>query len=184
MANYYLDIETTGLDPKHDRIITIQYQKLERGSARASGPLKILREWDSGEARMLREFIEDSRITDSYPFAFVPVGYNLHFEHNFLSEKCRQHGLPRVDILGRPHLDLRVCGIIMNGGEFKDSGLDKLTRKPHDGSIIPAWYRDGKHEEIIDYVQKEAGEFVRFACWLHKELPDSLHRFRAQPGSQ
>ena len=31
--NYYLDIETTGLDELHDKIITIQYMELERNTA-------------------------------------------------------------------------------------------------------------------------------------------------------
>ena len=45
--NYYLDIETTGLDPLRDKIITIQYMELERNTAKSVGPLKILKEWES-----------------------------------------------------------------------------------------------------------------------------------------
>ena len=42
--NYYLDIETTGLDPLHSKIITIQYMELERNTGKPVGPLKILKE--------------------------------------------------------------------------------------------------------------------------------------------
>ena len=35
--NYYLDIETTGLDELHDKIITIQYMELERNTGKPIG---------------------------------------------------------------------------------------------------------------------------------------------------
>ena len=87
MGNYYLDIETTGLDEVQNKITTIQYVELERGTGRQLGELTILKEWELGEKEMLRKFIEDSPISNRYDFDFVPVGYNLGFEHKFLLEK-------------------------------------------------------------------------------------------------
>ena len=84
MGNYYLDIETTGLDEVENKITTIQYVELERGTGKQLGELTILKEWELGEEEMLRKFIEDSPITNNYSFNFVPVGYNLGFEHKFL----------------------------------------------------------------------------------------------------
>ena len=49
MANYYLDIETTGLDEVESKITTIQYVELERGTGRQLGELTILKEWELGE---------------------------------------------------------------------------------------------------------------------------------------
>ena len=43
--NYYLDIETTGKDPMQDKIITIQYQKLDRYTAKPADSLKILNDF-------------------------------------------------------------------------------------------------------------------------------------------
>ena len=37
MGNYYLDIETTGLDEVQDKITTIQYVELERGTGKQLG---------------------------------------------------------------------------------------------------------------------------------------------------
>ena len=51
--NYYLDIETTGLNPYQHKIITIQYMELERNTAKPIGPLKILKEWESDEKTIL-----------------------------------------------------------------------------------------------------------------------------------
>ena len=87
MANYYLDIETTGLDEVESKITTIQYVELERGTGRQLGELTILKEWELGEKEMLRKFIDDSPISSKYDFDFIPVGYNLGFEHKFLLEK-------------------------------------------------------------------------------------------------
>ena len=56
MANYYLDIETTGLDEVESKITTIQYVELERGTGRQLGELTILKEWELGEKEMLRKF--------------------------------------------------------------------------------------------------------------------------------
>lgn len=178
MPNYYFDIETTGLNPKEDKIITIQFMELDMTTAKPKGELIILKEWESSEREIIERFIQMSRITDSYPFAFVPVGYNLGFEHNFFLERCKFHNLNAVDILNRPFIDLRPFGIIMNKGQFKGSGLDKMTGKPHDGSIIPKWYSEGKHDEIMEYVRIEADEFVKFCSWLYGELPQLLEKFR------
>ena len=83
MANYYLDIETTGLDTIQNKIITIQYMELERNTAKPTGPLKILKEWESDEKTILNKFISDSGIAEDYKFTFIPVGFNLQFEHGF-----------------------------------------------------------------------------------------------------
>ena len=46
MPLYYFDIETTGIDPNHDKIITIQYQKLDFQSGEPAGEITILKEWE------------------------------------------------------------------------------------------------------------------------------------------
>jgi len=52
VANYYLDIETTGLDEVQSKITTIQYVELERGTGKQLGELTILKEWELGEKEM------------------------------------------------------------------------------------------------------------------------------------
>ena len=169
--NCYLDIETTGLDPLQSKIITIQYIQLERNTAMPVGPLKILKEWESDEKTILKKFITDSGVGDKYPFAFIPVGYNLEFEHKFFWQRCISNGLQPVDILNRPFLDLKTVGVIMNGGEFKGSGLDKLTNKPQSGKNIPRLYREKNYREIESYIEKETESFCEWLAKLYVRLP-------------
>jgi len=169
--NCYLDIETTGLDPLQSKIITIQYIQLERNTAMPVGPLKILKEWESDEKTILKKFITDSGVGDKYPFAFVPVGYNLEFEHKFFWQRCMSNGLQPVDILNRPFLDLKTVGVIMNRGEFKGASLDKLTNKPQSGRNIPRLYHEKNYGEIERYIEKETKSFCEWLAKLYVRLP-------------
>jgi len=180
MGNFYLDIETTGLKPKEHKIITIQYQELHRNTGEAIGELIILKEWESSEKDILAQFLRDSKITDEYKFTFIPTGYHLGFEHNFLKERAAFHGFPCVDILNRPFIDLMSVGVLMNRGEFKGSGLDKITGKPAPGINIPIWYSNKEYDKIIKYVETEAKEFIKLNTWLYKELPTCLERFKRE----
>ena len=182
MGNFYLDIETTGLDPKKDKIITIQFQEIDRHSGKAIGELIILKEWESSEREILAKFLKESGIADEYAFAFIPSGYNLNFEHNFFRERTAVHSFTPLDVLSKPFIDLRAFGIIMNKGEFKGSGLDKITGKPRDGKIIPQWYANKEFGKIVDYVRTEAEEFLKLNAWLYKKMPEFLEQFKKENG--
>jgi len=182
MPNYYFDIETTGLDPRKDKIITIQFQRIDRRTGKAKGPLKILKEWESSEREILQKFLDTSAIMDDYPFSFVPVGYNLTFEHNFLKERTAVHSFQPVDILSKPSIDLRAIGILMNNGEFKGSGLDKITGKVQDGKNIPTWYYGKEFGKIISYIENETESFIQLHAWLLKEMPLALTKFKSEKG--
>ena len=174
MGNFYLDIETTGLNPKEDKIVTIQFQELDRYTGEAIGELVILKEWESSEKEILQEFIEKSGILDEYDFSFVPIGYNFQFEHNFLKSRSEINGLPSLDILDCPFIDLRAIGILMNKGQFKGSKLSDITGKKGTGSAIPNWYKNKEYDKIIDYIKNETEEFIKFSTWLYKKMPELL----------
>lgn len=178
MASYYLDIETTGLDPKIDKIITIQFQQLDMNTGSPMGELIILKEWESSEKEMLKQFIIKSKILDPYAFSFVAVGYNLTFEHNFLKARAKEHGLPDIDVLTNPFIDLRAIGVLMNKGQFKGSGLDQITGKKNSGSGIPEFYKNKEYDKIIDYIRNETEEFLKFNMWLYNEMPRLHKKFK------
>jgi hypothetical protein len=161
MPEYYLDIETTGLDPRSDRIITIQYQKLAMVSGRTEGPLTILKEWESSERGILELFLPI--LLGSGPFSFVAIGFNIPFVYTFILERARAVGLDPPDpvyLIGRkPYLDLKPFAVLMNNGSFKGASLDRFTSLTFSGDIIPKLYEAGDHDRIVSCIEEEAREF-------------------------
>ena len=176
IMNYYLDIETTGLDPLHAKIITIQYMELERNTAKPIAPLKILKEWESDEKTILTKFISD--FVPESQWAFVPIGFNLQFEHSFFWQRCISNGLQPVDIFNGPFLDLKTVAVLMNKGEFKGASLHKMTNKPHGGGNIPQLYGEKKYAEIESYIKNETDEFSNFCSRLYVEMPQLLENMK------
>ncbi|MFH1199842.1 MAG: hypothetical protein V1708_02125 [Candidatus Micrarchaeota archaeon] len=161
-----------------DRIITIQFQELHRNTGVPIGRLEILKEWEYSEKQILDEFIRVSKAFDPYPFTFTPVGYDLNFVHNFLLERCRRNGIPPIHLLKKPFIDLRAFGIIINRGEFKYSGIDRITKKPVDEDAMRKWHSKREYNQVVKYVEREADALTDFCAWLYKELPDFLRRYR------
>ena len=176
--NCYLDIETTGFDEENDKIITIQYMALDAETGKPAGLLKILKEWESDEKTILTEFISNSGINDNYKFNFIPVGFNLQFEHSFFLGRCIANGIKPIDIFNRPFLDLKTVAVIMNRGEFKGASLHNMTNKPHGGGKIPQWYKEKKYAEIESYIKTETDEFSNFCTWLYAEMPQMFEKFK------
>ena len=178
MPNFYFKIETTGLNPKENKILSIQYQELDRNTGESKGELIILKEWESSEKAILSKFLSESGIRYDYAFSFIPVGYNLSFENNFLKQRTQLHNLPSPEILKKPFLDLRAIGILMNHGEFKGSGIDNLTGKEKVGNNLPVWHNNGEYEKIIGYIKIQTKNFIKFNSWLYKKLPSLLIKFK------
>ena len=135
------------------------------------GDLHVIKEWELGESELLQKFIVDSTIVNSHMFDFIPVGVNLGFEHKFLLAKSAKYKKYSINVLSRPCIDLKSILVLMNKGEFSNSGLDRMTGKKHSGSPIPAWYKNGQYDRIEEYVIHEAMEFGKLYQWLHREMP-------------
>ena len=86
--NYYLDIETTGLDELHNKIITIQYMELDRNTGKPVGPLKILKEWESDEKTILKRFLRILNLKNNGRLSQLASIYNLSI--NFCGRDASQ----------------------------------------------------------------------------------------------
>ena len=182
MSNYYLDIETTGLDHKNNQILTIQYQELDFNNGEAVGKLVILKAWESSEKDIVEKF---SKMFDkNNVWKFVAHGYNLKFEHDFLLEKSVKYGLADpIKILDNPAVDLHPVGIMLNGGNFKGSGLDKISGKGKSGMYVLECHAIDKYDEIVEYIIQEAREYIKLFCWLKKEMPKLLVLYKESVGT-
>lgn len=59
MGNFYLVVETTGIDPDKDKIIAIQFLEIDRNASAKKGELCVLKEWESRERDISLQFIAE-----------------------------------------------------------------------------------------------------------------------------
>ena len=164
---YYTDLETTGLNPEEDKILTLQYQPLDK-DGNPAGNLVILKEWEIGEEELIKRFLYIFK-----KWEFIPVGMNLAFDFKFLFAKIKKYTGKEIDLneLGNiPHLDIKPILVLMNGGNFKGAKLSNFTSKGQNGIAIPEYYKNKEYGKIIGYVEKEADEFIKFYKYLKQNL--------------
>jgi len=52
---HYLDIETTGLDSEKDKVITVQFAKIDFKTGMMAQPINVIAEWQSSEEDILKK---------------------------------------------------------------------------------------------------------------------------------
>jgi len=67
-------------------------------------------------------------------------------------------------------IDLKPIFVMINEGRFK--GWSRVIDKPE--VDVPKLYRDGKYEEIIEYIRDEAEVFLKAYHILKREMPSLI----------
>ena len=172
---YYFDIETYSAEakpnPQADKVITIQFQQIDERTGKPKSELVILKEWESSEEAILKDFI-----SIFHPWRFIPVGNNLNFERIFLKAKCQQYKIGDLDKYGDlaynfPSIDIQALFVILNDGQFKGCGMHNFTKKKMDGSHIAGWYANKEYGKIEVYIKNETEAFLEFYQKCYSELP-------------
>ena len=167
---HYLDIETTGLDSEKDKVITVQFAKIDFKTGTMIEPINVIAEWQSSEEDILEKAY--SFLMEGDEWNFVPCGYNiLHFDLPFLFSRFQSVLKKPVtyEFLDRPTLDLKSVFILMNGGRFK--GSNKFIKKNGwTGKTVPEWYKQKEYDKIIKYIVNEADAFEKAFCELRNRL--------------
>lgn len=162
MPNFYLDIETTGVNKETDKIITIQYQQIDSFTGKPNGDLIILKEWESSEQSIVEEIYY--KLTSDNVWAFVPVGTNFIFDFTFLFAKFKKYGFkcPELSdyLFKKPMIDIKSTLILANNMGFKGSGLDQMSKKQTDGRNVPDWYLGKSYGKIEAYIVQETESFM------------------------
>lgn len=174
MPQYYLDIETTGFNPKKDKIISIQYVKVwNNGMVIDNEKLVILKEWESSEENIINKFYKVFMTENKWEF--IPIMQNHIFDLTFLFEKFKKYGLKTPNlaefIYDKPLIDIKYMLVMCNGLNFKGSGLDMMTNKATDGREIPQFYTRKKYKEIEKYIVDETKCFLEFFQKCMLKLP-------------
>ncbi|MBN1159677.1 MAG: hypothetical protein JXA43_00375 [Candidatus Diapherotrites archaeon] len=179
MADYYFDIETTGLNPKEDKIITIQYMELDKFTGMPKKEMVILKEWESSEKEILEKFRE--KFLNKQAFDFVPIGKALEFNFRFIIERNNSlfddnYISYRQLFAQTPSIDIKPILILINSGKF--TGYQNvLGEQTYDSSKIIEMYKNKEYEKIENAIKAEANEFLIKYRILRKELPKIQEKF-------
>ena len=171
LAEYYFDMETTGIDFDKDKIITIQWQRLNGFTGEPIGELNILKSWESSEKEIIRTFLPNLRCKR---FDFILVGKNLLFDFCLFSQRIKHYGLGEFDLrwlYDRVWLDIKPVLVIMNKGNFKDYDEVLPKTNPMTNDKIPQLHKDEQYSKIIQYVKDEAKDFIKAYQTLKREMP-------------
>lgn len=168
MPAYYFDMEGFKAgerpDPRVDKLITIQYQKIDLTTGKPLDKLHILKEWESSEKDILKK-LYDQFFKPGIPVTqFIPVGLSLNYEYEMMISKLKKYNLGNLTSFdlyhSRPRFDIRSIIVLLNGGEFKGARLDCFSAKKCDGSPMKEWYANKQYDVIDQYIQEETDAFL------------------------
>ena len=170
--------------------MTVQFQPLT-DDLEPIGTFQVMAEWEWGEKLIIQMALEKGVLEPTWDF--VPVGNRLRFDLTFLIERATKWKLIEWDLaklkyywFTKPYLDLGPFLVMMNRGAFAGSSLQNFADK-ESGARVPTMHRQGKYQEIIDYVTRErnaAIDLFRESREVLSSLGDRRRRPAADGGAK
>ena len=183
MTEFFLNIETLGVRPLSDKIISIQYQSVDTVTGAIKGPLAVLKEWESSELEILKEFLQVLNPDD--PWDFIPVSFNIRFILYFLQTRFRKvlkYQLSSEYVYyNLPMVDLKSVLVLMNRGQFEGSSVDWLIRRELEISEVATWYERKEYNRIEAYIADETNRLLHAYQFLKAELPMLYGKYHPLP---
>jgi hypothetical protein len=176
MPAYYFSIDgiKTGekSDPATDRLITLQYQKIDLTTGEPLDVLVIWREWESSEKEIVNAFYNQFFRPGTPVTHFIPVGLNLDYPYEMLVALFRKYGLSPLTshelYYQRPRFDLRPIIVLLNNGRFAGASLDAFSIKKGEDRHMEKWYDKKEFGRIEHYVREEAARFLKVLQYLSR----------------
>jgi len=184
---YGYDIETTGVNPFKDKIITIQFRR--------SGRNYVYKIWEYGddEREMILSFLDTwKRIPRAKRMGGdLFVTYNFKFDGPFLLTRCLLTGIDEEEewreylweniIHGPSFIDLyQLLGDeLISFAEWRGLLVGSVSR--YRGRDIPIFYRSRQYDRIEEYVEDELITLERIYQAIQEEpFYRELSRLREQ----
>jgi hypothetical protein len=176
MPAYYLSIDgiKTGekSDPATDRLVTLQYQKIDLTTGETLDVLVIHRVWESSEKEIVTSFYNQFFRPGTPVTQFIPVGLNLDYTYEMLLALFRKYDLaPPTSCelyYQRPRFDLRSIVVLLNNGRFAGASLDAFSLKKGEDRHMEKWIDKKEFGRIEHYVREEVTRFLKVLQYLSK----------------
>jgi len=169
MPTYYFDMEGYKVgerpDPAVDKLITIQYQKIDLSTGKPLEDLKILKEWKGSEKSIVKTIFDQFFKPDIPITRFIPVGMSLDYEYEMMISKFKKYNFHLMTshelYYKRPRFDIKPFVVLLNDGRFAGARLDCFSAKKCDGSHMKEWYENKEYDIIEQYIQEETDAFLK-----------------------
>ena len=176
MPAYYFSIEGTKTgektDPATDRLVTLQYQKIDLTTGETLDVLVIHRVWESSEKEIVTTFFNQFFRPGTPVTQFIPVGLNLDYTYEMLIALFRRYGLAQLTsyelYYQRPRFDLRPIVILLNNGRFAGASLDAFSLKKGEDRHMEKWCEKKEFGRVEHYVREETTRFLKVLQYLSK----------------
>jgi hypothetical protein len=176
MPAYYFSIDgiKTGekSDPATDKLVTLQYQKIDLTTGEPLDVLVICREWESSEQEIVTSFYNQFFRPGTPVTQFIPVGLNLDYTYEMLVALFRKYRLAPVTshelYYQRPRFDLRPVIVLLNNGRFAGANLDAFSIKKGEDRHMEKWYDKKEFGRVEHYVREEAARFLKVLQYLSR----------------